>query len=79
MVMRSNVKGECSHVVGMLPPTEAALLRWAINLMADVVEHQHYNKMSARNIATVFAPNLTQVSNISLISYNQWQNLGEID
>lgn len=45
----------------MLPPTEAALLDWALNLMADVVEHEHSNKMNARNIAMVFAPNMTQV------------------
>lgn len=44
-----------------LPLTEAALLNWAVNLMADVVEHESYNKMNARNIAMVFAPNMTQV------------------
>lgn len=44
-----------------LPQTEAALLDWAINLMADVVELESLNKMNARNIAMVFAPNMTQV------------------
>ena len=45
----------------LLPPTEATLLDWAINLMADVVQHEDLNKMNARNIAMVFAPNMTQV------------------
>jgi translation initiation factor IF-3 len=49
----------------MLPPVEAALLDWAINLMADVVEHESHNKMNARNIAMVFAPNMTKVRNAS--------------
>jgi hypothetical protein len=29
--------------------------------MADVVQEEEYNKMNARNIAMVFAPNMTQV------------------
>lgn len=45
----------------LLPPTEAALLDWAINLMADVVQEEQHNKMNAHNVATVFAPNMTQV------------------
>ena len=50
----------------LLPPTEAALLDWAINLMADVVQHEDLNKMNARNIAMVFAPNMTQVRNFAV-------------
>lgn len=30
--------------------------------MADVVEEEESNKMNARNIAMVFAPNMTQVT-----------------
>ncbi|KAL5701038.1 Rho GTPase-activating protein 2 [Ranunculus cassubicifolius] len=30
--------------------------------MADVVEEEELNKMNARNIAMVFAPNMTQMS-----------------
>ncbi|PQM34999.1 rho GTPase-activating protein 2 [Prunus yedoensis var. nudiflora] len=30
--------------------------------MADVVEEEEFNKMNARNIAMVFAPNMTQMS-----------------
>ncbi|KAH6798882.1 Rho GTPase activating protein with PAK-box/P21-Rho-binding domain-containing protein [Perilla frutescens var. frutescens] len=53
---------ECSRLVGLLPPTEAALMDWAINLMADVAQFEHFNKMNARNIAMVFAPNMTKMS-----------------
>lgn len=60
-VMHCNTEEECSQLVRLLPPTEAALLDWAINLMADVVEHERINMMNARNIAMVFAPNMTQV------------------
>ncbi|KAM0946744.1 putative Rho GTPase activation protein [Dioscorea sansibarensis] len=61
-MMHCNTEEECSLLVKMLPPTEAALLDWAINLMADVVEHEGHNKMNARNIAMVFAPNMTQMA-----------------
>ncbi|CAL9178245.1 rho GTPase-activating protein 3-like [Musa acuminata AAA Group] len=61
-VMHCNTEEVCSEIARMLPPTEAALLDWAINLMADVVEHEHYNKMNARNIAMVFAPNMIQMA-----------------
>ncbi|MED6111065.1 hypothetical protein PIB30_049012 [Stylosanthes scabra] len=61
-VMRCNSEEDCSNLVKLLPPTEAALLDWAINLMADVVHYQHLNKMNARNIAMVFAPNMTQMA-----------------
>ncbi|KAL3622302.1 hypothetical protein CASFOL_033713 [Castilleja foliolosa] len=61
-VMHCNSEEECSVLVKLLPPTEAALLDWAINLMADVVQHEHHNKMNSRNIAMVFAPNMTQMA-----------------
>ncbi|KAL9176449.1 hypothetical protein ABFS82_02G179000 [Erythranthe guttata] len=61
-VMHCNTEEECTVLVKLLPPTEGALLDWAINLMADVVHHQHHNKMNARNIAMVFAPNMTQMA-----------------
>ncbi|CAL1403907.1 unnamed protein product [Linum trigynum] len=60
-VMQSQTEEECAELVRHLPPTESALLDWAINLMADVVEQEHLNKMNARNIAMVFAPNMTQM------------------
>ncbi|KAF3439421.1 hypothetical protein FNV43_RR17699 [Rhamnella rubrinervis] len=58
-VIQSQTEEECAGLVRTLPPTEAALLDWAINLMADVVQHEDLNKMNARNIAMVFAPNMT--------------------
>ncbi|XP_027349289.1 rho GTPase-activating protein 5-like [Abrus precatorius] len=61
-VMQSQSEEECAELVRLLPPTEAALLDWAINLMADVAQMEHLNKMNARNIAMVFAPNMTQMA-----------------
>ncbi|KAA8520788.1 hypothetical protein F0562_014940 [Nyssa sinensis] len=61
-VLHCNTEDECTQLVQLLPPTETALLDWAINLMADVVQHEHHNKMNARNIAMVFAPNMTQMA-----------------
>ncbi|KAG9459058.1 hypothetical protein H6P81_003566 [Aristolochia fimbriata] len=61
-VMQCQSEEECAHLVRLLPPTEAALLDWAVNLMADVVQEEHHNKMNARNVAMVFAPNMTQMA-----------------
>ncbi|XP_022769753.1 rho GTPase-activating protein 3-like isoform X2 [Durio zibethinus] len=61
-LMHCNTEDDCTELVKLLPSTEAALLGWAINLMADVVRHEQYNKMNARNIAMVFAPNMTQMA-----------------
>ncbi|KAJ8422085.1 hypothetical protein Cgig2_032294 [Carnegiea gigantea] len=61
-VMRCESEEDCTELVRQLPPTEAALLDWAINLMADAVQEEHYNKMNAHNIAMVFAPNMTQMA-----------------
>lgn len=76
-VMHCNTEEECAELVKLLPPTEAALLDWAINLMADVVQHEHHNKMNARNIAMVFAPNMTQMADplTALIHAVQVMNL----
>ncbi|XP_042513787.1 rho GTPase-activating protein 5-like [Macadamia integrifolia] len=60
-VMQCQSEEEFAQLVRLLPPTEAALLDWAINLMADVVHEEHLNKMNAQNVATVFAPNMTQM------------------
>ncbi|XP_059458972.1 rho GTPase-activating protein 3 [Corylus avellana] len=61
-VLHCNTEDDCVELIKLLPPTEAALLDWAINLMADVVQHEQFNKMNARNIAMVFAPNMTQMA-----------------
>ncbi|KAK1412776.1 hypothetical protein QVD17_34277 [Tagetes erecta] len=60
-VMQAQSEEECARLVRLLPPTEASLMNWAVNLMADVVQFEHFNKMNARNIAMVFAPNMTQM------------------
>jgi hypothetical protein len=64
--MDCNTEEESVALVRLLPPTQAALLDWAVNLMADVVQQESSNKMNARNIAMVFAPNMTQVFVASL-------------
>lgn len=61
-VMQCQSEEDCTALVRLLPPTEAALLDWALNLMADVVQEEHLNKMNSRNIAMVFAPNMTQMA-----------------
>ncbi|CAM8991350.1 unnamed protein product [Rhodiola kirilowii] len=61
-VLKCNSEEESMKLVKQLQPTESALLSWAIDLMADVVEEEEFNKMNARNIAMVFAPNMTQMS-----------------
>ncbi|KAM1001610.1 hypothetical protein ACFX13_008225 [Malus domestica] len=61
-VLQCNTEEESVELVKQLKPTETALLNWAVNLMADVVEEEELNKMNARNIAMVFAPNMTQMS-----------------
>ncbi|GAA0162466.1 cytoskeletal protein [Lithospermum erythrorhizon] len=61
-VLNCNEEQEFVELVEQLEPTETALLKWAIDLMADIVEHEDSNKMNARNIAMVFAPNMTQMS-----------------
>ncbi|XP_020260364.1 rho GTPase-activating protein 1-like isoform X2 [Asparagus officinalis] len=61
-VMQCQSEEECAQLVGLLPPTQAALLDWAVNLMADIVQEEHRNKMNARNVAMVFAPNMTQMA-----------------
>ncbi|GLU07465.1 hypothetical protein SLE2022_244220 [Rubroshorea leprosula] len=61
-VLQCNTEEESVELVKQLKPTEAALLNWAVDLMADVVAEEESNKMNARNIAMVFAPNMTQMS-----------------
>ncbi|KAI0531119.1 hypothetical protein KFK09_000671 [Dendrobium nobile] len=62
VLMHCQSEEECTRLMKLLPPTQAALLDWAINLMADVVQEKQRNKMNARNIAVVFAPNMTQMA-----------------
>ncbi|XP_009122165.2 rho GTPase-activating protein 2 [Brassica rapa] len=61
-VLNCNTEEESVELIKQLKPTESALLSWAVDLMADVVEEEEFNKMNARNIAMVFAPNMTQMT-----------------
>jgi hypothetical protein len=67
-VLRCRGEKETLALIKQLPSTEAALLDWALNLMADVAEEEASNKMNARSIATIFAPNMTKVNNFRLFS-----------
>eukprot|EP00249_Psilotum_nudum_P020751 c27832_g1_i1 orf=732-2291(+) len=60
-IMQCTTEEQSLELVKQLPSTEGALLDWAVNLMADVVQEEESNKMDARNIAMVFAPNMTQM------------------
>lgn len=60
--MQCQSEEDSMALIQALPQTEAALLDWAINLMADVVQVEQLNKMNVRNIAVVFAPNMTKVT-----------------
>ncbi|KAG4982346.1 hypothetical protein JHK82_027204 [Glycine max] len=55
-VMQSQSEEECAQLVRFLPQTEATLLDWGINLMADVAQLEHLNKMNARNVAMMADP-----------------------
>ncbi|KAG6467022.1 rho GTPase-activating protein 2-like [Zingiber officinale] len=61
-VLQCNTEEDSVRLVKRLLPTQTSLINWAIELMADVVEEEEVNKMNARNIAMVFAPNMTQMS-----------------
>ncbi|KAF6150469.1 hypothetical protein GIB67_030270 [Kingdonia uniflora] len=61
-VLECNTEDESGELVKQLLPIPYALLNWAVNIMADVVEEEDLNKMNTRNIAMVFAPNITQMS-----------------
>ncbi|XP_020595095.1 rho GTPase-activating protein 2-like, partial [Phalaenopsis equestris] len=76
-VLQCETEEDYSELVKLLPPTQNALLNWAVELMADVVEEENSNKMNARNIAMVFAPNMTQLLDplTSLIHAVQVMNL----
>lgn len=71
-VLQCNTEEEAVELIKELKPTESALLNWAVDLMADVVEHEESNKMNARNIAMVFSPNMTQVGISTLFLIQCW-------
>ncbi|OEL14825.1 Rho GTPase-activating protein 2 [Dichanthelium oligosanthes] len=60
-VLRCQTEDDCARLcAARLPSPKAALLDWAVNLMADVAREEKANKMGTRNVAMVFAPNMTQ-------------------
>ncbi|KAF0893769.1 hypothetical protein E2562_029665 [Oryza meyeriana var. granulata] len=59
-VMRCQSPEDCARLCERLPAAKAALLDWAVHLMADVAREERSNKMGSRNVAMVFAPNMTQ-------------------
>ncbi|XP_062208198.1 rho GTPase-activating protein 4-like [Phragmites australis] len=59
-VTQCQSEDDCARLCTRLPPAKAALLDWAVNLMADVAREEKANKMGTRNVAMVFAPNMTQ-------------------
>ncbi|KAK8550783.1 hypothetical protein V6N13_119285 [Hibiscus sabdariffa] len=61
-VLQCQTEEQCAELARLIPPTEFSLLDWAVNLMADVVQQEHLNKMNARNVAMIFAPNMTQMA-----------------
>ncbi|KAI5066065.1 hypothetical protein GOP47_0018689 [Adiantum capillus-veneris] len=60
-VLQCHTEDQCVELVKALPPAQSALFDWVVNLMADVVHEEASNKMNARNVAVVFAPNMTQM------------------
>ncbi|CAD6227912.1 unnamed protein product [Miscanthus lutarioriparius] len=60
-VTRCQTEDDCARLCrARLPAPRAALLDWAVNLMADVAREEKANKMGTRNVAMVFAPNMTR-------------------
>lgn len=45
-------------IMDALPPARRHLLQWLIDLLADVVQHNADNDMSARKLSIVVTPNL---------------------
>uniref|UniRef100_A0ACD5XF00 Uncharacterized protein n=1 Tax=Avena sativa TaxID=4498 RepID=A0ACD5XF00_AVESA len=59
-VARCASEEEAGRLCEKLEPAKAALLDWAVQLMADVASEEGRNRMGSRNVAMVFAPNMTQ-------------------
>uniref|UniRef100_A0A453GUR4 Rho-GAP domain-containing protein n=1 Tax=Aegilops tauschii subsp. strangulata TaxID=200361 RepID=A0A453GUR4_AEGTS len=59
-VARCATEEAAARLIGKLPAAKAALLDWAVQLMADVASEEARNRMGTRNVAMVFAPNMTE-------------------
>lgn len=49
---------ECMQLLATFPPVQKGLMVWLLQLMAEVASHNAENKMSAKSLSIVFAPNL---------------------
>lgn len=49
---------ECMQVLSTFPAIQKGLMLWLLQLLADVASHQPQNKMNAKSLSIVFAPNL---------------------
>ena len=55
------------HLLGRLPPLNYALLKYLIAFLIRVSAHSDVNKMAMHNLATVFAPNLLQQKDATMM------------
>lgn len=69
-VARCATEEAAARLIGKLPAAKAALLDWAVQLMADVASEEAQNRMGTRNVAMVFAPNMTQVISNAEYEFN---------
>ncbi|KAG3022203.1 hypothetical protein PC120_g8260 [Phytophthora cactorum] len=46
-----------------LPPLHQSVVLWLLDLLNEVVKHEHENKMTAKSMAIVMVPNLLRVEN----------------
>mmetsp|Transcript_1893 Transcript_1893/g.4762 ORF Transcript_1893/g.4762 Transcript_1893/m.4762 type:complete len:108 (+) Transcript_1893:786-1109(+) len=46
------------QLLATFPPVQKGLMVWLLQLMAEVTQHSKENKMSAKSLSIVFAPNL---------------------
>ncbi|KAG6436099.1 hypothetical protein SASPL_100981 [Salvia splendens] len=68
-VMQCQPEVGCDALIRLLPQTEVALFDWTINLMADVVQHELFNKMNAHNIAMMTDPLTALIYAVQVIKF----------
>jgi len=61
-IFYSSDMNDCVNAFNTLPELQKNLLTWLMNLLMDVQQNCHVNKMTAQNLAIVVAPNLYDVS-----------------
>jgi len=63
-LIHANELDDCLKVLTSLPEPNRSITKWLLELLADVAANEQQNKMSARNLAIVVAPNLFSTSEI---------------